>query len=296
MKKFYILDAHGFIYRAYHALPPLTSPHENLPIGAVYGFMNMLLRLIKEQKPDYICAAFDSNRLTMRHATYADYKGNRSGSRADDLKPQFELVHQLTKAMGIRSYIAPGYEADDIIATIAGMYAAADLEIVIVSSDKDFCQLISSRISMYDPMKSAIITREDVIKKFGVPPEQMADMMALWGDVSDNIPGVPGIGLKGAAELINQCGDLEGVLRYADEIPQRKRRENLLANKEQARLSRELVTLNHAVPIDIVPLDFFIQKDYVETLWEFAAIHEFQAVLNELTEVRRDRQQLIMEG
>jgi len=290
MKKLFILDAHGFIYRAYHALPQLTSPYKNLPIGAVYGCMNMLLRLVKDQKPDYIAAAFDSNKLTFRHSVYEDYKGNRSGNRSDELKPQFELVRELVKAMGISCLYKPGYEADDIIATMAKKYEREGVQVIIVSSDKDFCQIISDNILMYDPMKSAIIGRNEVIKKFGVPPEKMADMMALWGDVSDNVPGVPGIGLKLAAELINQCGDLEGVLRYADEITQPARRRNLLENRDKARLSKQLVTLDCEVPIDDIPaLESLVQADYLDSLWEFAALHEFRYVLDDLNYRRQQR-------
>ncbi len=240
-KRCILVDGSGFIFRAYHSLPPLTRP-DGTPVGAVYGFVNMLLKLRDSLPSEYIAVIFDAGRKTFRNEMYAEYKANRP-EPPDDLIPQFPLVREATEAMDMPAIDLAGCEADDIIATYAKQAANAGMDVLIVSSDKDLMQLVSERVQLYDAMKDKKIGREQVIEKFGVPPELVGDALALIGDTSDNIPGVPGIGPKTAAELIHSFGSLEGVLTHASEIKQNKRRESIEQHAEQARLSRRLVAL-----------------------------------------------------
>lgn len=249
----YLVDGSGFIFRAYHSLPPLTNP-EGTPVGAVYGFTNMLLKLIEDieadHDTDYIAVLFDTKRKTFRNDIYEAYKANRP-EPPEDLVPQFPLVREATKALGLPSVEVEGFEADDLIATYADEAKKQGLEVVIVSSDKDLMQLIEEGVGMFDAMKNRKIGEEEVIKKFGVGPGKLLDAMGLIGDTSDNIPGVPGIGPKTAAELIKEYGSLEALLEKAEEIKQKKRRENLLEFADQARMSKELVALRHDVPVPV---------------------------------------------
>jgi DNA polymerase-1 len=256
--RLYLVDGSGFIFRAYHALPPLTRKSDGLPVGAVQGFCNMLWKLLVDMRaapdaPTHLAVVFDHSERTFRNQLYAQYKAHRPPP-PEDLVPQFALVREATRAFGVCCLESPGYEADDVIA--AYCCHARDLggEVVIVSSDKDLMQLVGDRVSMLDTMKSVRIGRTEVIEKFGVPPEKVIDVQALCGDSVDNVPGAPGIGVKTAAALITEYGDLETLLARAGEIKQDKRRATLIDFADQIRLSRQLVTLDCETPLP-EPLD-----------------------------------------
>lgn len=259
----YLIDGSGYIFRAYYAMAysggaNMTNP-DGVPIGAVYGFTNMLLKLINEHSHAAIAVIFDAGRETFRNEIYPDYKANRDET-PEDLIPQFPLVREATEALGLPAVELAGYEADDLIATYAKQASAKGLKAKIVSSDKDLMQLVDDHIFIFDPMKNKIIDEKGVFEKFGVKPNRVIDVQALAGDTSDNIPGVPGIGIKTAAQLINEYGSLDELLNRAEEIKQNKRREKLIENAELARISYKLVTLDTDVPLP-VPLDTFIKHD-----------------------------------
>ena len=247
-KKVCLVDGSGYIFRAFYALPPMTNP-AGLPVNAVYGFTNMFLKLTSQIKCDYSLVLFDAKRKNFRNEIFPDYKGTRK-EIPEDLIPQFELIHNAVSALNLNYLEMDGFEADDLIATYAAEALKKGYEVVIVSGDKDLMQLIRPGVEFYDPMKDKFFTPEDVKEKFGVYPEQVADVQALSGDSIDNVPGVPGIGPKTAAELVNQFGSLEGVLEHAGEIKQNKRRETLLANLDNARISKQLVQLKNDVPVE----------------------------------------------
>lgn len=251
--RLYLVDGSGYIFRAYHALPPLTRKSDGLPVGAVSGFCNMLSslrdRAEHDQAVSHMAVIFDTSRHTFRSEIYPAYKANRAET-PPDLIPQFQPIRQATRAFGLPALEKDGFEADDLIATYAKLAAAAGMDVVIVSSDKDLMQLVGERVSMLDPMKERSIGAAEVMEKFGVGPERVVDVQALAGDATDNVPGVPGIGVKTAAELINMYGDLDTLLARAAEIKQPKRRETLLANADKARISRDLVRLKDDVPLE----------------------------------------------
>ncbi len=244
----YLIDGSGFIFRAFHALPPMMSP-DKTPVNAVYGFSTMLMRLLRQTHARNIAVIFDSKRENFRNEIYADYKANRIDT-PEDLIPQFSLIKQVTKLFGFEPIEKEGFEADDLIATYAHLAQEQGIKVVVVSSDKDLMQLVTDQVEMYDPLKSKEIKAEQVFEKFGVMPERVIDVQALAGDASDNVPGVPGIGVKTAALLLGEYGDLETLLERAGEIKQNKRRENLIEFAELARISKKLVTLEKCVPID----------------------------------------------
>ncbi|WP_020179706.1 DNA polymerase I [Methylopila sp. M107] len=251
-----LVDGSSYIFRAFHALPPLTRPSDGLPVGAVSGFCNMLWKLLRDAgwvDPTHLAVIFDKSEVTFRKDFYADYKANRS-EPPEDLIPQFPLIRHATRAFSIATLEQAGYEADDLIATYARLAAEAGAEVTIVGSDKDLFQLVGGGVTMLDPVKDKRIGPDEVFEKFGVGPEKMIDLQALAGDSVDNVPGVPGIGAKTAAQLLGEYGDLETLLERAHEIKQPKRRENLIANADLARISKRLVTLETNVPLD-VPLD-----------------------------------------
>ena len=245
----YLIDGSGFIFRAYHALPPLTAP-DGTPIGAVHGFVNMLVKLRQEHKGDYMAVIFDAARKTFRNRIYPEYKANRPPA-PEDLIPQFPIVREATVALGLPAIELADYEADDIIATYAKNGRAQGMEVVIISSDKDLMQLVGDSVSLYDAMKQKPIGPAEVQEKFGVAPDKVRDVLALMGDSSDNVPGVPGIGPKTAAELIHAYGNLETLLSRAGEIKQNKRRETIQTHTEQARISYELIGLKDDVPLPV---------------------------------------------
>jgi DNA polymerase-1 len=243
----YLIDGSGFIFRAYHALPPLSRP-DGTPVGAVYGFCNMLSRLMAQHNGHKLLVVFDAGRQTFRQGLYPEYKAHRP-QVPEDLIPQFPLFRESCTAFGVPCVEQAGFEADDLIASYTTSALQAGYNVVIVSSDKDLMQLIQPGVTMLDPIKNKTIGPDDVIEKFGVPPAQVVDVQALAGDSSDNVPGVPGIGIKTAAELIRQYGSVESLLESAHLIKQPKRREALLANRDLARVSKQLVTLVADVPL-----------------------------------------------
>lgn len=252
--RLYLVDGSGYIFRAYHALPPLTRKSDGLPIGAVSGFCNMLASLRDKAEHDeavsHMAVIFDAGRETFRSEIYPEYKANRSET-PEDLIPQFAPIREATRAFGLPSIEKDGFEADDIIATYARIANEAGMEVCIVSSDKDLMQLVRDGVGMMDPMKDRNIGPAEVMEKFGVTPDKVIDVQALAGDSTDNVPGVPGIGVKTAAELINTYGDLKTLLERAGEIKQPKRRETLLTNKDKALISYELVKLKNDVPMEL---------------------------------------------
>ena len=283
---FYLIDGSGYIFRAYYALPPLTRKSDGLPTGAVSGFCNMLFKLLEDSKsnenkdkPTHFAVIFDSARKNFRNEIYSDYKGNRSDA-PEDLVPQFEYIRKSVLAFNLPSIELINYEADDLIATYCEQILKSGAKITIVSSDKDLMQLYKKNIRIYDPMKSKFINEEDILKKFGVKPNKIIDVQSLAGDSSDNVPGVPGIGIKTASELINQYGTLENLLNKSSEIKQNKRRETLIQNKDKALISKKLVTLKKDVPIKD-KLDSFILKDIdKKKLYNFLREMEFNRLLS----------------
>lgn len=256
----YLVDGSAYIFRAYHALPPLTRKSDGLPIGAVSGFCNMLWKLLSEARdtargvvPTHFAVIFDHSSTTFRNEIYPEYKANRSAP-PEDLRPQFALIREATRAFDVACIETEGYEADDIIAAYARVAAEEGGDVTIVSSDKDLMQLINDQVVMYDTMKDVVVDAEGVFAKFGVDPSMMIDLQALNGDSTDNVPGVPGIGPKTAAQLLEEYGTLEDLLERAGEIKQNKRRENLIEFADQARLSKRLVTLDVNTPLG-VPLE-----------------------------------------
>ena len=244
-----LVDGSGFLFRAFHALPLLTRP-DGTPVNAVLGFTNMLLKLLDDLQATHVAVIFDSARKSFRNEIFPDYKANRPAP-PDELIPQFPLVRDATRAFNVACIERPGFEADDLIATYARHAQAEGFDVMIVSSDKDMMQLVSDRVSMFDALKNRRIGPDEVKEKFGVGPEHVVDVQALAGDSTDNVPGVPGIGVKTAAQLIQAYGDLDSLLARASEIKQPKRRQSLIDFAEQARLSRELVRLRNDVPTDV---------------------------------------------
>ncbi|MGB7286073.1 MAG: DNA polymerase I [Salaquimonas sp.] len=256
----FLVDGSAYIFRAYHALPPLTRKSDGMPVGAVAGFCNMLWKLLQEARdtsvgvvPSHFAVIFDYSSKTFRNEIYPEYKANRDAP-PEDLRPQFGLIREATRAFNVPCIETEGYEADDLIATYAKQASELGADVTIISSDKDLMQLLGPRVSMYDSMKDKQIGVPEVIEKFGVPPEQMIDLQALSGDSTDNIPGVPGIGPKTAAQLLGEYGTLEVLLERAGEIKQNKRRENLIEFADLARISKRLVTLVTDMPLE-VPLE-----------------------------------------
>jgi len=273
----YLVDGSGYIFRAFHALPPLTRP-DGTPIGAVLGFTNMLIKLLKEKNPDYLVVVFDSARENYRNKIYPLYKANREET-PPELIPQFSLIRQACTAFNVPFVEKEGYEADDLIATYC---RTQEGDVTIVSSDKDLMQLIGGPVRMLDPIKNRIIGVEEVKEKFGVSPEQVVDVQALAGDPTDNIPGVPGIGIKTAAELIQTYGTLENLLQNAPEIKQPKRREALIENADKARISKELSKLKDDVPVT-ERLDSFALKPFQpEKAFAFLKEQHFSALIHRL--------------
>ena len=253
----FLVDGSGYIFRAYHALPPLTRKTDGLPVGAVSGFCNMLWKLLKDARntdvgvvPTHFAVIFDYSSKTFRNELYPDYKANRTAP-PEDLIPQFGLIRQATRAFNLPCIEKEGFEADDLIATYARLAEEAGGDVTIVSSDKDLMQLVTPSVSMYDSMKDKQISIPEVIEKWGVPPEKMIDLQSLTGDSTDNVPGIPGIGPKTAAQLLEEFGDLDTLLARASEIKQNKRRENILAFADQTKIARQLVTLKNDVPLDV---------------------------------------------
>ncbi len=276
-----LVDGSGYIFRAYHALPPLTRKSDGLPIGAVAGFSNMLFKLLQGQvdaaRPTHFAVIFDASGDTFRNEIYDQYKANR-GAPPEDLVPQFPLTRDATRAFGAPAIEMVGFEADDLIATYARQAEAKGARVTIISSDKDLMQLVSDKVSMLDTMKNKAIGIEQVHEKFGVGPEMVTQVQALAGDSVDNIPGVPGIGVKTAVLLLNEYGDLETLLKRCDEIPQKGRREKMMANIDNARISLELVTLKTDVPVEETLEDFAVSDPDTEELFDFLELMTFRTL------------------
>ncbi|MFY8142151.1 MAG: 5'-3' exonuclease H3TH domain-containing protein, partial [Caulobacter sp.] len=289
--RLYLIDASAYIFRAYHALPPLTRKSDGLPVGAVQGYCNMLWKLLRDMKgadgPTHLAAIFDHSEKTFRNALYDQYKAHRPPA-PEDLVPQFQLVRDATAAFGVHCVELPGYEADDLIATYACRARDAGGEAVIVSSDKDLMQLIGGGVVMYDPMKDRRLEEDAVMEKFGVTPDKMVDLQALIGDSVDNVPGAPGIGPKTAAALLDEYGDLDTLLARAGEIKQPKRRETLIEFRDQILLSRELVRLACDAPAPEPIEDFAVRDPDSSTLSAFLELMEFRSLQRRVGDGRHE--------
>ena len=284
VRRVFLIDGSGYIFRAYHALPPL-SRSDGTPVGAVLGFANMLAKLLDESlgpgQASHIGVILDAGRRTFRNDIYPDYKAHRPPA-PEDLVPQFPLIREVARAFNVACVEMKGFEADDVIATYAREAHAAGLEVVIISSDKDLMQLVDDGITMFDPMKVRPIGVAEVREKFGVDPDKVVDVQALAGDSTDNVPGVPGVGVKTAAELITTFGDLDTLLARASEIRQPKRRERLLENADEARMSRELVRLRNDVPLPEGVETLARREPDLEALLAFLRAQEFKALIGRI--------------
>jgi DNA polymerase I len=283
----FLVDGSSYIYRAFHALPPLTRKSDGLQLGAVYGFCGMLLKLLRdmtpEERPTHLAVVFDKSERTFRNELYPDYKAHRPDAPAD-LIPQFGLIREAVRAFDLPSLEQLGFEADDLIATYVREACEAGARATIVSSDKDLMQLVNDCVVMYDTMKERRIGPAEVVEKFGVPPDKVIEVQSLIGDSTDNVPGVPGIGVKTAAQLICEFGDLETLLARASEIKQQKRRETLIANADQARLSKTLVTLDTHVPLDVALADIAVHDPDAKRLIAFLKAMEFNSLTRRVAE------------
>lgn len=275
-KKVCLIDGSGYIFRAFYGLPPLNAP-DGTPVNAVYGFTNMFLRLTTKISCDYCLVLFDAKRLNFRNNIFPDYKGTRK-EIPEDLIPQFAIIHKAVEALNLNHLEMEGYEADDLIATYAAQALSKGCEVVVVSGDKDLMQLIRPGVEFYDPMKDKFFTPEDVKEKFGVYPDKVVDVQALSGDTTDNVPGVPGIGPKTAAQLVNEYGSLEAVLAHAGEIKQEKRRQTLLDNLDNARISLQLVTLKSDVPVEHDLQEYICRCPETEKLDDFINTYAFNTL------------------
>jgi len=283
----FLVDGSGYIFRAYHALPPLTRKSDGLQLGAVYGFCNMLWKLLREMKPEerptHLAVVFDKSEKTFRNELYADYKAHRPDV-PEDLVPQFGLIREAVHAFDIACLEQAGYEADDLIATYAREASEAGATSTVVSSDKDLMQLVDAQVVMYDTMKDRRIGIAEVVEKFGVGPDKVVEVQSLIGDSTDNVPGVPGIGVKTAAQLISEYGDLETLLARAGEIKQEKRRQSLIQFADQARISRRLVTLDRHVPLEVPIADLAVHNPDHRRLIGFVKAMEFTSLTRRVAE------------
>ncbi|MEM9681751.1 MAG: DNA polymerase I [Pseudomonadota bacterium] len=277
-KHVYLIDGSGFIFRAFHAVRPLTRP-DGTPVNAVYGFTQMLMKILDDTDADCLAVIFDEARVTFRNDIYADYKANRPDP-PEELVPQFELVREAVRAFNVPAISMSGFEADDIIATYARIAKEEGAEVTIVSSDKDLMQLVNDKVSMFDAMKNQKIGAEQVVEKFGLGPDKVVEVQALAGDSTDNVPGVPGIGVKTAAQLLSEYGDLDTLLERAEEIKQPKRRQNLVEHADLARISRQLVELRKDVPVKDGLADFARREPDLDNLIAFLKEQGFKSILS----------------
>src|SRR6201996_1155910 len=283
----FLVDGSSYIFRAYHALPPLNRKSDGLQVNAVLGFCNMLWKLLRDMpednRPTHLAIIFDKSEITFRNKLYPDYKAHRPPA-PDDLIPQFALIRDAVRAFDLPCLEQIGFEADDLIATYAREASERGATTTIVSSDKDLMQLVNDKVTMFDTMKDRRIGVPEVIEKFGVPPEKVVEVQALAGDSTDNVPGVPGIGIKTAAQLIVEYGDLEGLLKHAGEIKQPKRREALIENAEKARISRQLVLLDDKVKLDVPLNDLAVHEPDARKLIAFLKAMEFSTLTRRVGE------------
>ncbi len=283
----FLVDGSGYIFRAYHALPPINRKSDGLQLNAVFGFCNMLWKLLRgmkaDEKPTHLAVVFDKSEKTFRTEMYPDYKAHRPDP-PDDLRPQFKFIREAVNAFDLPCLEQDGFEADDLIATYVREATEAGATATIVSSDKDLMQLVGDGVVMFDTMKDKKIGRAEVIEKFGVPPEKVIEVQALIGDSTDNVPGVPGIGVKTAAQLIGEYGDLETLLTRSPEIKQDKRRQSLIENAEKARLSKKLVTLDDRVKLDVPIGNLAVHEPDHKRLIAFLKAMEFNALMRRVAE------------
>src|SRR5918995_500220 len=283
----FLVDGSGYIFRAYHALPPLNRKSDGLQVNAVLGFCNMLWKLLRDMKegerPTHLAVVFDKSEQTFRTEFYPEYKANRSAP-PDDLIPQFGLIREAVHAFDIPCLEQGGFEADDLIATYVREACEAKATTTIVSSDKDLMQLVCDTVQLYDTMKDKRIGAAEVFEKFGVTPDKVIEVQSLIGDSSDNVPGVPGIGVKTAAQLIIEYGDLDTLLARAGEIKQPKRREALLENAEKARISRQLVLLDDKVDLEVPLDDLAVHEPDARKLIAFLKAMEFSTLTRRVAE------------
>src|SRR5882762_440574 len=278
IRNLYLVDGSGYLFRAYHALPPMNRP-DGTPINAVYGFCRMLVAdLLDKPEVDHIAMILDAGSVTFRNEIYDKYKANRP-DLPEDLIPQFPLIREAARAFNVTVCELDGFEADDLIATYARLAVEAGATCTIVSSDKDLMQLIRPGVEMMDPIKKTKLGPEAVMEKFGVTPDKVVDVQALAGDSTDNVPGVPGIGVKTAAQLINEYGDLETLLKRTAEIKQPKRRESLEQNAELIRISKQLVTLRDDVPTPAEPENFVKRKPDPDVLLPWLQKQGFKSLV-----------------
>src|SRR3954447_16962110 len=283
----FLVDGSGYIFRAYHALPPLNRKSDGLQVNAVLGFCNMLWKLLRDMpednRPTHLAIIFDKSEITFRNKIYPEYKAHRPPA-PDDLIPQFSLIREAVRAFDLPCLEQVGFEADDLIATYVRQACERGASATIVSSDKDLMQLVTDCVTMYDTMKDRRIGIPEVIEKFGVPPEKVVEVQALAGDSTDNVPGVPGIGIKTAAQLIIEYGDLDQLLFRAGEIKQPKRREALLENAEKARISRQLVLLDDKVDLEVPLEELVVHEPDARKLIAFLKAMEFSALTRRVAE------------
>src|SRR5437868_14194123 len=283
----FLVDGSGYIFRAYHALPPLNRKSDGLQVNAVLGFCNMLWKLLRDMpednRPTHLAIVFDKSEVTFRTKLYPDYKAHRAPA-PDDLIPQFPLIREAVRAFDLPCLEQAGFEADDLIATYVRIACERGASATIVSSDKDLMQLVNDCVTMYDTMKDRRLGIAEVIEKFGVPPNKVVEVQALAGDSTDNVPGVPGIGVKTAAQLIVEYGDLETLLLRAGEIKQPKRREALIENAEKARISRQLVLLDDKVDLEVPLDDLAVHEPDARKLIAFLKAMEFSTLTRRVAE------------
>src|ERR1700682_6410315 len=283
----FLVDGSSYIFRAYHALPPLNRKSDGLQVNAVLGFCNMLWKLLRdmppENRPTHLAIIFDKSEVTFRNKLYPEYKAHRPPA-PDDLIPQFPLIREAVRAFDLPCLEQAGFEADDSIAPYVRLACERGATATIVSSDKDLMQLVTDGVTMYDTMKDRRIGIVEVIEKFGVPPEKVVEVQALAGDSTDNVPGVPGIGVKTAAQLIVEYGDLETLLNRAGEIKQPKRREALIENAEKARISRQLVLLDDKVALEVPLAELAVHEPDARKLIAFLKAMEFSALTRRVAE------------
>ncbi|MEK6776160.1 MAG: 5'-3' exonuclease H3TH domain-containing protein [bacterium] len=279
-KTLYLIDGSSYIYRAFFAIRNLSNSR-GLPTNAVYGFTRMLMKIIQEKSPDYVAVAFDVKGPTFRNELYAEYKANRP-EMPDDLKPQIPYIKRMVHGFGIPKIEMAGYEADDVLGTLARRGEEKGLEVVLVSGDKDLLQLVTPHVKVYDTMKDEVYGEEEVKERFGVEPARVIEVMALMGDSSDNIPGIPGIGQKTAVKLIQEHHDLEKLLAHADQI-KGKMGEKIRENQDLARLSKRLVTIDTSLPLPLKIEDFKYDEPRLENLMELIRELEFTSLLKEFS-------------
>ncbi|MEN8261870.1 MAG: DNA polymerase I [Nitrospirota bacterium] len=277
MPSLYLIDGNSYVYRAFYAIRGLTSS-SGVPTNAVFGFTNMIFKILKEKNPDYFGIVFDTQGPTHRHKMYEEYKAHRP-EMPDDLRPQFPLIKDIMHAFNIFTIEMEGYEADDLLGTISKQAESSGIDVYIVTGDKDMCQSITKKVRLYDSMKEKITEEKDVVERFGVKPSQFPEILALMGDASDNIPGAPGIGEKTAVKLLKEFGSLEEVINNCSSIKNKRAQNAVAANIENIRLSKELATLHTDLQLDITMNDFELREPEWEKLEEYFREFEFNSLL-----------------